>query len=125
MVLYSDEMATSTSVATTYAAMTGSPYNPLTNGRLIKVELHAAGDAATSLIEMVVVKLTNPKWGVPLIVSTQGGGLRTATCPPIPTGEIVCDLPVTIGSQITIEIKNETGATPVTPRYSVIGLFQG
>jgi len=125
MVIYSDEMATSTSVATTYAAMTGSPYNPLTNGRLIKVEVHVAGDAATSLIEMVVVKLTNPKWGVPLIVSTQGSGVRTATVPAVPVGQLQCDLPVTIGSQISLEVKHETGATPVTPRISVIGVFQG
>lgn len=123
--IYSDEMAISTSVAATYTAMTGSPYSPLKPGRLRKVELYAAGDAATSLIEMVVVQLTCPDWGVPVTVVTVGSGLRTATVPPVPVGEEVCDLPVSQSSKITIQIKNETGATPVTPRYSVIGIFEG
>lgn len=45
MVVFSDEMGTSVSVATTLTAMTGSPYSPLVTGRLIQVKLNASGDA--------------------------------------------------------------------------------
>jgi hypothetical protein len=121
--IYTDEMGVATGVVTTYTAMTGSPYSPLKNGKLLKVSLFLAGDAATSLIEKVTVKLTSPDWGVPVYVTAVGGGLRTATCPPIPQGDSVCDLPVTQATKITIEYKHDTGATPVTPRISVIGTF--
>ena len=43
--IYSDEMGTSTSVATTMTAMTGSPYTPQKAGRLLQVRLGASGDA--------------------------------------------------------------------------------
>jgi len=123
--IYSDEMATSTSAATTYTAMTGSPYSPLKNGKLRKLQLVLGGDAVTTLIEMVVVKLTCPDWGVPIIIANVGPNLRTAPCDTLPITEQICDVPVTQSSKITIEVKNETGATPVTPRYSLIGVFEG
>ena len=123
--IYSDEMGYSESVTTTFVAMTGSPYSPLKSGRLIQVKLGASGDAVTTLIENVTVKLTSPLWGVPLYVTVEGNNLRTATIPPIPKGVQNCDLPVVIGSQIVLEVMNRTGATPVTPRYQLIGVFQG
>jgi hypothetical protein len=126
MAVYTDEMATSVSVATTLAAMTGSPYSPLTSGRLIQVKLNATGDAATALIENVTVKLSCPKWGgVDLYVAIAGAGIRTAPAFPIPIGVQNCDLQVVTGVDIKLEIKNETGDTPVTPRYQVIGVFEG
>ena len=123
--IYSEEMAYSESVATTLTAMTGSPYTPPISGRLVQVKLGASGDAVTTLIENVTVVLTSPKWGVPLTVTCEGGGLRTATSPPIPKGVQNCDLPVAVGSKIAIEVMNRTGATPVTPRYQLIGVFEG
>lgn len=123
--IYSDEMAVSVSAALTYADMSGSPYSPLKNGRLRKVILVIGGDAVTSLIEMVVVRLTCPDWGVPITVATSGNNLRTAPTTPIRSAEQVCDVPVTQSSKITIQVKNETAATPVTPRYSLIGVFEG
>ncbi|GAH94658.1 unnamed protein product [marine sediment metagenome] len=123
--IYSDEMGYSESASTTLVAMTGSPYYPLIDGRLIQVKLGASGDAVTTLIENVTVKLTSPKWGVPLYVTVEGNNLRTATVPPIPKGVQNCDLPVKTGSKITIEVMNRTGATPVTPRYQLIGVFEG
>lgn len=122
--IYSDEMATSTTASTTYVAMTGSPYSPLTDGRLIQIKLIVGGDAVTTLIHMVVAKLECPLWGVPLTVATAGADLMTAPAHPIPAGVQNCDLEVKTGVQITLNIKNETGATPVTPRYSVIGVFE-
>ncbi|GAG73524.1 unnamed protein product, partial [marine sediment metagenome] len=125
MVIYTDEMATSTTAATVLTAMTGSPYAPLLSGRLIQVKLGASGDAATALIENVTVKLSNAKWGIPLYVTLEGAGIRTAPAFAIPKGVQNCDLPVVIGSNITLEVMNQTGDTPVTPRYQVIGVFQG
>jgi len=123
--IYSDEMGYSVSVTTSFVEMTGSPYTPLKTGRLIQVKLGASGDAVTTLIENVTVKLTSPLWGVPLYVTVEGNNLRTATTPPIPKGVQNCDLPVQLGSKITIEVMNRTGATPVTPRYQLIGVFEG
>lgn len=123
--IYSDEMAYSESVTTTFVAMTGSPYYPLVDGRLIQVKLGVSGDAVTSLMENTTVKLTSPKWGVPLYVTCEGSNLRTLPTLPIPKGVQNCDLPVKTGSKITIEVMCRTGATPVTPRYQLIGVFEG
>lgn len=126
MAIYTDEMGTSQSVATTLIAMDGSPYSPLKSGKLIGVRLAMAGDAATSLIENVTVLLTCPKFnGVNLWVSGSGGGIRTAPAVPIPVAIQACDLDVETGVPITLSVVNRTGATPVTPQYQVIGIFEG
>jgi len=123
--IYSEEMAYDASVSTTLTEMTGSPYTPPLNGRLVQVKLGVSGDAVTSLIENVTVVLTNPKWGVPLTVTVEGANIRSAPAFPIPKGIQNCDLPVSIGSKIKIEIMHRTGATPVTPRAQLIGVFEG
>lgn len=112
-------------MTTEYVAMTGSPYTPPKDGRLIQVKLGASGDAVTSLIENVTALLTSPIWGVPLVVTLEGGNIRTAPAHPIPKGVQNCDLPVKTGNKITITLKNVTGATPVTPQYQLIGVFEG
>jgi hypothetical protein len=120
--MYSDEIATSVAVTTAYVAMTGSPYNPLITGTLRKLRLLIAGAAATSLIESVTVRLTNPKWGVPIILSIAGNGLRTVPATPqVPVEFNGVDAPVQIGSPITIEVKGNVAAT--TPFVQVIGFF--
>lgn len=123
--IYSDEMGESSSVTTAYVEMTGSPYTPPRDGRLVQVKLGASGDAVTSLIENVTARLFSPLWAVPLIVTVEGGNIRTAPAHPIPKGVQNCDLPVKAGNKITIELKNVTGATPVTPQYQLIGVFEG
>lgn len=125
MAIYSDVIGTSVSVTTAYVEMTGSPYSPLRSGRLIQVKLNVSGDAATALIENVTVKLSSSKWGVPVTVAVAGAGIRTAPAFAVPIGVQNCDLPVETGVQITAELKNVTGDTPVTPRYQVIGVFEG
>ena len=125
MAIYSDVMGTSVSVTTSYVEMTGSPYTPPKDGRLIQVKLLAVGDAATALIEGVEVQVSSPLWGVPLIVTVAGGGIRTAPAVPIPKGVQNCDLPVKTGNKIKCELKNVTGDTPVTPTYQLIGVFEG
>ena len=118
-------MGTSVSVAATYAAMTGSPYSPLKSGRLIQAKLGASGDAATALIENVTVKMSCPLWGTYAYVTVEGAGIRTAPAFAIPKGVQNLDLPVQTGVEITCEIVNQTGDTPVTPRFQLIGVFEG
>ena len=118
-------MATSTSTATTYAEMTGSPYYPKKSGRLLRVQLGLGGDATTSLMHKVVVKLECPLWGVPITIMNHGADLMTAPAHPIPISVMDCDVVVQTGSAITLQVKHETGATPVTPRINVIGVFEG
>ncbi|MEE9403117.1 MAG: hypothetical protein V3V47_07970 [Desulfobacteria bacterium] len=130
MVQYSDEMARHTGVGTVafIAAdgVPGSPYSPIVSGRLLQVKVHVNGDAVTSLIENVTVKLTSSTFGaVPLYVSVNGGQIRTAPAFPLRTGIQNCDLDVKVGVPIVIEIMHVTGATPVTPQIQVIGVFEG
>lgn len=124
-IIFSEEMAYAEGVGTTLTEMTGSPYTPPLNGRLAQVKLGVSGDAVTSLIENVTVILTSPKWGVPLTVTVEGGNIRTAPAHPIPKGVQNCDLPVATGNKIKIEYMHRTGATPVTPRIQLIGVFEG
>ena len=126
--IYTDEMARHTGVGTAAwvpaNGTPGSPYKPLLSGRLIQVKLGVAGDAATSLIENVTVKLECAGlWAVPLYVAVNGGGLRTAPAKDIPVAIQNCDLPVVNGKDITVQVMHVTGATPVTPRIQVIGVF--
>lgn len=124
--VYIDEMGTSVSVTTTLAAMTGSPYSPLTDGRLRQVILTCSGDAATALIEGGHVELTATSFaGVEVHVPFAGAGIRTAPAFPIPITIVDCDVPVKTGVTIKLQIINETGDTPVTPRYAVFGVFEG
>jgi hypothetical protein len=130
MVQYSDEMARHTGVGTVAFVAAdgtpGSPYTPLVSGRLLQVKVHVNGDAVTSLIENVTVKLTSSTFGaVPLYVAVNGGQIRTAPAHPLRTGIQNCDLDVATGVPIVIEVMHVTGATPVTPQIQVIGVFEG
>jgi len=123
--IYSEEMATMISAAVVDTAMTGSPYTPLKDGRLIQLKLLVFGSAATALIEGVVVTCTSPLWGVPITVGTAGAGIRTALCAVVPTGIQNCDVPVKTGTKIVCEFKNVTADTPVTVECVLIGVFEG
>lgn len=130
MVIYSDEMARHTGVGiVAFVAADGtpgSPYTPLVAGRLIQVKVNVNGDAVTSLVENVTVRIKSSSFGtLPLHIVVNAGNIRTAPAFPIPVGIQNCDLPVKIGVPITIEIMHVTGATPVTPQIQVIGVFEG
>lgn len=116
-------------MATVYTAADGtpgSPYTPLVNGRLIQVKVNVTGDAVTSLLENVTVKLTSATFGtLPIHVAVAGAQIRTAPAFPLAIGVQNCDLPVRTGVPIIIEVAHVTGATPVTPRIQVIGVFEG
>jgi len=126
--IYTDLMATSTSTTKgSYVDMTGSPYNPLKSGTLRKLKLLAGGDAATSLIDGVVrVRLSCPTFGgVYAFVALAATGIRTAPVGARLEAEEVVNLPVQAGTPITIELYQNTNATPVTPRFEVYGTFEG
>ena len=129
MVMYSDEMARHTGVLTTFTAADGtpgSPYTPLVSGRIIQIKVNVTGDAVTSLIENVTVKITSATFGtLPIHVAVAGANIRTAPANPLAIGVQNCDLPVRTGVPIVIEIAHVTGATPVTPQIQVIGVFEG
>lgn len=104
----------------------GSPYTPLVSGRLLQVKVNVTGDAVTSLIENVTVKITSASFGtLPVYVAVAGANIRTASAFPLAIGIQNCDLDVRTGVPIVIEIMHVTGATPVTPRIQVIGVFEG
>jgi len=123
--IYSDEIATYIGADKTLVAMTGSPYSPKANGRLIQLKLAVYGSSVAALIEGIEAVATCPLWGVPVAVVTAGAGLRTAPAFPIPTGITNCDLAVQVGNQITVQIKNITADTPVTVEAVLIGVFEG
>lgn len=124
--IYSVEMGTYIGAGKTFVAMTGSPFAPLANGRLIQVKLLVYGSAVTALIEGVVATLSSPSFGgVPVTVGTAGSGIRTATIPAVPIGIQNCDVPVKVGVNITLQIKNVTADTPVTVEATLIGVFEG
>ena len=128
MPIYSDEMARHTGVGTTTFVAAdgtpGSPYSPLVDGRLIQVKVHVGGDAVTSLVELVTVKLESTKWAIPVHITVNGANIRTAPAFPIPTGIQNVDLPVSTSSPVVISVLHVTGATPVTPQIQVIGVFE-
>jgi len=124
MVIYSDILGTSTSVLTTFFGIVGSPYSPLRSGRLIQVKLFFSQTTAASVLSAASVKLQSPLWGVPVYATIQGAGIATAPAePPIP-GVQNCDLPVQIGSPITVEVRQEAGIVAVTPVLIVVGVFE-
>ena len=125
MVVYSVEMATYIGAGKTYVAMTGSPFAPLTNGRLVQLKLILYGSAVTALIEGVTILAECPAWGgVPVTISGAGARLRTAPAFPIEVIVQNCDVPIKTGVNITLQIKNVTADTPVTVEATLIGVFE-
>ena len=119
--MYRDIIGTFTGTGTSYAAITGSPYSPLKSGTLKAIEIHMSGQAATSLLEQLTLKLSNPLWTPSHYACASGAGIRTAPATPIPTQKVELNLPIQIGSPITVEAK--WNVTAVTPNVTVIGIF--
>lgn len=122
-------MAESNTTATTYAACAGasaaSPYTPDFNGTLVGLRVITANDAATSLTEATQFKLTCNTF-TPNSIEVVGLGAGLATVPynaPAPNDYIV-DQEVTAGVPITIEARNVTADTPVTPNVLLVGCFE-
>lgn len=112
-----------------FAAFAGgagaSPYNPDKAAKLVGVRIIVGSQAATSLTEGVVIRLTSTAFAPNMIeFAVQGTGLRTApgTLPPV--FDFNVDQQVSTGVPITLEGRNLV-ATAVTVSVLVIGIFEG
>jgi len=129
LAIFEQEIATYTGASTTYANAstvargTAPDYSVKEDGRILGLKLVVAGDAVTSLLEMVMARVTFPN-GDYCEVATAGGQIRTAPAFPIPVGIAVCEEDVKKADNLKCEFKHPTGATPVTPRISLIMVFQ-
>ena len=110
-----------------YSAFAGaglaSPFTPAKDGRLIGIRIIVGSEAATSLTEGVLIKLTCTKW-TPNVMefAVQGNGIRTAPAAKTPVYDFVCDQPVSESSPITLEGQC-VEATHVTNSVYVLGQF--
>lgn len=114
--------------AQTYEALAGafqaSPYVPDEDGRLRGLRLQMGGEAATSLIEGVQIRLTCTTFKPNTIhVTGMAAGLRTALTPPVPAVDFDVDQPVKAGVPITLEGRHNV-ATAVTAQVFVMGCFE-
>lgn len=120
---YNGESTTYEALAGTFAA---SPYVPDCDGRLKGLRLMLGGEAATSLVEGVQVRLTCTTFNPNTIhLAAMGNGLRT-----VPTSgqqgspvDFEVDQPVKSGVPITLEGRHNV-ATAVTAQAFVMGLFE-
>ena len=114
---------------TTYSAFAGgagsSPYTPSRDGRLIGLRTMVGDDAATSLVNHGMIKLTCATFTPNSIeLLFQGTGLRTVPAfMQMPIDHVV-DQPVRSGVKITLEGKHLTADTPITASVIVMGLFE-
>lgn len=116
--------------AQTYEALAGafqtSPYTPDADGRLKGLRIMLGGEAATSLVEGVQIRLTCTTFTPnTLHIAAMGNGLRT-----VPTSgqqgapvDYEVDQPVKSGVPITLEGRHNV-ATAVTAQAFVMGLFE-
>jgi hypothetical protein len=113
--------------AATYEAFAGalqaSPYMPDENARLKGLRLIIGGEAATSLVNNVQIKITSNSFQPNTIsIAGSGNGLRTAPAVGPCVFDFEVDQPVLAGVQITFEGRHGTGS-PVTSNVLVMGLF--
>ena len=115
--------------ATTYSAFAGgagsSPYTHSEDARLIGLRTIVGDDAATSLVNHGMIKLTSTSFKPNSIeVAFQGTGLRTVPAfMQMPIDHVV-DQQVKSGVKIVMEGKHLTADTPVTASVILMGLFE-
>lgn len=117
-----------TGEAQTYEALAGgfqaSPYTPDEDARLKGLRLIVAGEAATSLTEGMMLRLTCTTFK-PNTIHVAGAGNGLATAPAFKTSpfDYEVDQPVKSGVPITIEGRHAV-ATAVTHNSMLLGLFE-
>jgi len=125
-----DQMFNSTGESTSLADLNlgtttnvGS-YAPTVPGRLVRVFLMWAGDAASSLMEFIRVELSSGLWTPNLQrFGMMGAGLRTAPAFPLARAEWVVDLPVEPNQGIKGQYIHAAGS-PVTSNLYVFGTIR-
>jgi hypothetical protein len=128
MSVYIDQMFNATATATALTQMnsgittTAGTYPVPVNGRILKVIIQLAGQAATSLLEALRVDLNCTVW-TPNVMrwGAVGGAIRTAPASAIPTSAIEVDQPVNTAQPITGQYLFNVAA--VTPNIQVFGQF--
>lgn len=128
--VYTDEMFNTQGESTSLADMNvGSSaavgnYTVAYNGRLAKVTLLWAGEAATSLAEAARVELECTIW-VPnrLKFGIVMAGIRTAPAFPIAPVDWACDQMVSTDQAIKGQYIHNTAATPITSNLRCYGTF--
>lgn len=113
----------------TYAAVVGteapSPWTPTKSGRIKELQVLICAEAATSLTNGVVFRLTCTTFNPNTIkVAGEGGGLRTA---PFTANRPViykCDQQVTAGVPVIVEARNVAGS-PVTVNALLLATIEG
>lgn len=111
-----------------YSAFAGgagsSPYRPKAAGRLKGIRVIVSGQAATTLLRGLVIKLTCPVWKPvnSISIAVAGHGLDTAPMANPPVYDFPIDQEVNTGNDITLEGKC-LEATAVTVSAIVLGMF--
>ncbi len=105
-------------------ALQTSPYTPDIDGRLVGIRVIPGGEAATSLIRGVQIRLTSTTF-VPNTIHAfvESNGLQTVPYVPAKELDYQCDQPVKAGVPITVEGRNDV-ATGVTVAVFIMGLFE-
>lgn len=127
MAKYIQLLGYSTGTGTTFAAMTGSPVSPLTDGRLIGLLIVLSRAANTSIVWGGEILLKCVSFGgVECQVGFNGIGEAAAdiveSALPVQKVDDI-DLRVLTTSAITIEYRYHV--TPTTPQLYVYGIIEG
>ena len=114
--------------ATTFEALAGafqaSPYTPDEDAKLVGIRLIIGGEAATSLVNNLMIRLTCTTFKPNKIEIAGGGcGIRTAPAQQPPVYDYDVNQPVRAGVPITLEGRHATGS-PVTNNTIVMGIFE-
>lgn len=128
--IYTDEMFNTQGESVTLADMNGGSSAAVANyavplkGKLLKVILLWAGEAATSLVENVRVELECTIWKPNrLRFGLVGAGIRTAPALAVPAFEWPVDQDVQTDQPIKGQYVHATAATPITSNLRVFGVF--
>lgn len=117
---YNGEAQTYEDIAGTFQA---SPYTPDISGRLVGIRLICAPEAATSLVENYLIRLTCTTFKPNEIqVGGCGNGLATVPSIPAPVFDYEIDQEVHAGVPIYIQGRHAV-ATAVTANVLIMGLF--
>jgi hypothetical protein len=131
MGVYTDQMFNETTARTTETQMlagTGTvagKYSPLYNGKLVKVDIHATPQAATSLCQSGHVKLIQADWKPNTIIFPFiGFGLATAP-------QAIGGSELVVSFLVDLEVRTDKPIdslliefdSAVTPRIRVVGTF--
>lgn len=105
--------------------ITGGVFTPKKAARLKRIILVAGGDAASTLMEHVQIKITSTNFaGVDVLVGISDTGLRTAPAFRTPPSVWAQDLDVEAGVPWNVSGKNITADTPVGVSVHVYAVFE-